>query len=111
MKCRITSISLTSGKSFDAFANVGRAQCGARVHSRHVERRKLDAALAGRRLFEDQPFVLADVAPRFFDAIGQLGSPQTGFDRIRRSAAVMRSISARVVVSVTQNSARLVSSG
>src|ERR1700682_5002570 len=97
-------------ESLDAFAHIGRAQRRTRVHGGHVERRELDPALTGRRLLEDQPFVLADVTPRFFDSIGQFNSPQTGFDKICRSAAVMRSISVRDVVSVTQNSARLVRS-
>ena len=65
MKWRMTSISLTSGKSFDAFAAVVRAERFARVHGRHVERRQFECALARRRLLEDQPFVLIDVARAF----------------------------------------------
>src|ERR1700730_7635042 len=98
------------GESLDAFADIGRAQRCTRVDGGHVERGKLDPAFTGRRLLKDQPFVLVDVTPRFLNSIGQFHSPQTGFDKICRSAAVMRSISVRDVVSVTQNSARLVRS-
>ena len=129
------------GKSFDGFAHVVRAQRRARIHGGHIERRQLEPALAGRGLLEDQPFILADVPPRFFDAIGQsisscitgiclcafdpvthcciynckirrqsAGATQIGFDRMSRIAAAMRSISARDVVSVTQNRPRLVRS-
>ena len=59
------------GESRNLLAGVVRAQRRLRVHGRHIERREFDAALAGRRLFEDQPFVLADVAASFLDAIGQ----------------------------------------
>ena len=59
------------GKSLDRVADIVRAQRRARVHRRHIERREFDAALAGRGLLEDQPFVLADVTSGFFDSIGR----------------------------------------
>ncbi len=63
------------GKSFDALAHVIGAQRGPRVHGGHVQRRQLETALAWPGLLEDQPFILADVASRFFDSIGQSKSP------------------------------------
>src|ERR1700674_5493090 len=36
-----------------------------RIHFRNIERRQLPGRLSGRRLFEDQSFVLADVTRRF----------------------------------------------
>jgi hypothetical protein len=59
------------GESIDAIACIGLAQCISGAHWGHVKWGKLDPALAGRRLLEDQTFVLADVAPRLFDSIGQ----------------------------------------
>jgi hypothetical protein len=49
------------GKSFDCVACEFFAERLRWVHGGHIERRKLHPALAGRRLLEDQPFVLAGV--------------------------------------------------
>ena len=62
MKWRITSISLTSGNPSIASRVKSRAQRLGGINRRNVERRKFHAALSGRGLLEDQPFVLVDVA-------------------------------------------------
>ena len=115
------------GEAFDAFAAMIRAQRLRGIGGGHVERRQFERALAGRGLFEDQPFVLIGVARRFFDFVGHgLSVPWCAIRARCREAAIAdgllqraaasaarpsRSMSARVVVSVTQTSACLVSSG
>ena len=64
------------GKALDAVAQRSRRRAASCASTGgHVERRQLHAALAGRGLLEDQPFVLADVASRFFDSVGQVSAP------------------------------------
>ena len=60
------------GHSFNAVARVLGAQHALRIHRRHVQRRQLDAALSRSRFLEDQPLVLAGMAARFFDPVGQV---------------------------------------
>ena len=55
------------GEAFDGIAREGGAERGGGVDRRDVERRQFHAALAGSGMFEDQPFVLADVRARFAD--------------------------------------------
>ena len=70
MKWRITSISLTSGKPSIGVARESGPSAFGGINGGHVERRKFHAALAGRGLFEDQAFVLADVARGFAYVFG-----------------------------------------
>src|ERR1700722_2244789 len=108
------------GKTLDGRAGKFRAERGDRVNFRDVERGQFHAALAGNRVFENQAFVLAGVRTNFADMMrGGFGftgfwiqqGAHTGLSRILRKAAAKRSISARLVVSVTQTTAFLVSSG
>ena len=50
-------------KALDRVAHVVGAEQLRRIHRRDVERRQLNAALAGSRFLEDQALVLADVPP------------------------------------------------
>ncbi len=89
------------GHLAQVFARVVAEQFGG-IDFRHVERRQLVGLLAGRRLLEDQAFVLADVGGGFLDLVVRVHSA-TSF-----AAA---SIEAFVVVSVQHHSAALLSSG
>src|ERR1017187_5443615 len=72
------------------------------VHGWHVERRKLVSFLAGRRLLEDQPLVLADVGGGFLDLV---------IDTHYATSFAAASIEALVMVSVQHHSDALPSSG
>ena len=78
------------------------AQQFGRIDLRHVERRQLVSLLAGRRLLEDEAFVLADVGGRFRDLLVQVHSA-TSF--------ATASIEALAVVSVQHHSEAFSSSG
>src|SRR4029077_11080989 len=113
------------GESLNALAAVILAESFGGIAARHLERRKFESAFAGRGLLEDEPFVLVRVAGSFFDSVIQTGScpcgtaicgcsvcsGYKGCSKARRTAPANFSMSERVVVSVTQTSACLVSSG
>src|SRR6267378_8140038 len=89
------------------------------VNLRDIERRQLPRRFAGRRLFENQSFVLADVTRRFAShALRRHRATSSGsasFLRTERSLSATRptavSIMERVVNSVQHHRAALPSSG
>src|SRR5712664_146945 len=112
------------GKSFDAFAAIIRSQGLRWIGRGHIERRQFERPLSGGRFLEDQSFVLIGMRCGFLNsflhsqlsalkgaALWKINSAQIGCLSARSSAPANRSISAREVVSVTQTSARFVSSG
>src|SRR5256885_1780154 len=94
------------GESSNAVGAMVFAEFGGRVRGRDIKRRQLECALSRRRFLKNQAFVLRRVARSFVDL-----AVHRGWSSARRSAEAKRSISARVVVSVTQTRAVLVSSG
>ena len=61
-------------ETLDAFATMARAQRFRWIRRRHIQRRKFEGALSGRGLLEDQAFILACVARRFFNLFVHRGS-------------------------------------
>ena len=60
------------GESFNPVAHLFGPQHRAGIGRRNIQRRQFQAALARRRLLEDQIFVLIGVARRFLDLVGQM---------------------------------------
>ena len=54
-------------ETLDAFATMARAQRFRWIRGRHIQRREFERAFSGRGLLEDQAFILACVARRFFN--------------------------------------------
>src|ERR1700719_657259 len=113
------------GESRNALVAMSLPESLGGIDARDVERRQFETALARRGLLEDEAFVLVGVARSFLDFRTQIGSCPCGTaicgcsvrcgykgrSKTRRTEPANFSMSARVVVSVTQTSACLVSSG
>src|SRR6476620_8821667 len=107
------------GEMFHAITTVVRAQCLSRIDCRYVERRQFERALPRRRFLEDQPFILIRMSCSLLDSLRHfcvfIPLPTTqnysGCSKARRTPATSRSMSSRLVVSVTHTKAFLVSSG
>ena len=74
VKWRMISISLTSGIC-PRSSRASSPSSSAAIDCRHIQRRQLVRLLAGRRLLEDQAFVLADVGGGFLDFARSFTAP------------------------------------
>src|SRR5271157_1324186 len=100
-------------ETFDALATAKFSQRFSCVHHRDIQWRKIKRALPGRRLLKDQTFALRGVPRNLFSVLSHRFSATfySGCSNARLTAATIRSISAREVVSVTQTKACFVNSG
>src|ERR1700687_1245776 len=100
-------------KTFYTVFAIRRAQSRGTIRLRHIERRKIESALARRGFFKDQSFILVGVSRSLMKFFGELlafvslvqwvscsrkKKYQTGCCKALPIAAAKRSISWRVVV-------------